>query len=45
MQRRLPVGVDQPVNLGPLERDRDVLGSLENLKRKLHVHDPRDAGK
>ena len=43
VRRRLPVGVDQPVNLGPLEGDRDVLGGLENLKRKLQVHDPRDA--
>ena len=40
----LSVGIDEAEHRRPLEGDRDVLGCLENLKWKLHVHDPGDAG-
>src|SRR6476620_12357736 len=41
---RFSVCVDQAKYLRPLESDRDVVAGLKNMKRELHVHDPRDAG-
>jgi hypothetical protein len=44
MKGRLPVEVDQAMNLLPLERNCDVLVGLKNLKRKFHIHNARDSG-
>ena len=41
---RAAVGVDQAIVQRPLERHGDGLGRLEDLKRKIQIHDPRDAG-
>ena len=39
VHRRLAVRVDESVYLRPLERNRDMVFRLEDLKRKFEVHD------